>query len=305
MNPRIRRFASQADMTQAALTLVSQAASRAVAERGRCLIALAGGSTPLPLYAAMARQGLGTPWEAIHFFFGDERLVPVGDRRSNFGAVAPLLFTRAPIPMDNIHPMPVDVQPPERAATVYEEELRDVFGVAPGELPRFDCLLLGLGPDGHMASLFPGSPALAPTDRLVAAVPPPTTVEPHSPGLTLTVPVIKRCPGKFLFLVALPGQGNRLSAAVLAGTPDPALQRACRAPRRRRLAHPGRLRPETSALSQGTAAEAASGQRALPFAIPCCFSPVARTGSDTRQVAGHVWQVPGRRSGGNRSPNRR
>lgn len=228
MNPRIRRFASQADMTQAALTLVSQAASRAVAERGRCLIALAGGSTPLPLYAAMARQGLGAPWEAIHFFFGDERLVPVGDRRSNFGAVAPLLFTRAPIPMDNIHPMPVDVQPPERAATVYEEEIRDVFGVAPGEVPRFDCLLLGLGPDGHMASLFPGSPALAPTDRLVAAVPPPTTVEPRLARLTLTVPVINAA-REVLFLVASRGKEQAL-AAVLAGTPDPALPASLAAP---------------------------------------------------------------------------
>ncbi|MGD9607907.1 MAG: 6-phosphogluconolactonase [Desulfovibrionaceae bacterium] len=228
MTPRIRRFASQADMTLAALTLVSQAASRAVAERGRCLIALAGGSTPLPLYAAMARQGLGAPWETIHFFFGDERLVPVGDRRSNFGAVAPLLFTRAPIPMDNIHPMPVDVQPPERAATVYEEELRDVFGVAPGAVPRFDCLLLGLGPDGHMASLFPGSPALAPTDRLVAAVPPPTTVEPRLARLTLTVPVINAA-REVLFLVASRGKEQAL-AAVLAGTPDPALPASLAAP---------------------------------------------------------------------------
>jgi len=228
MTPRIRRFASQADMTQAALTLVSQAASRAVAERGRCLIALAGGSTPLPLYAAMARQGLGAPWETIHFFFGDERLVPVGDRRSNFGAVAPLLFTRAPIPMDNIHPMPVDVQPPERAATVYEEELRDVFGVAPGSCPGLTVCCLPRTGMGNMASLFPGSPALVPTDRLVGAVPPPTTVEPRLARLTLTVPVINAA-GKSCSWWP-PGARKQALAAVLAGTPDPALPASLAAP---------------------------------------------------------------------------
>lgn len=215
-------------MIQAALATVGQAVSRAVAERGRCLIALSGGSTPLPLYAAMAKQGVGAPWEAIHFFFGDERLVPVGDRRSTFGAVSPLLFTRAPIPVGNIHPMPVEVHPAERAAAVYEEELRDVFGLAAGEMPRFDLVLLGLGPDGHMASLFPGSPALGQTDRLVLAVPPPTTVDPRVARLTLTVPVINAA-REVVFLVSSRGKEQAL-ATVLSDTPDPSLPASLAAP---------------------------------------------------------------------------
>jgi 6-phosphogluconolactonase len=228
MKPRVRRFAGEADMTLAALDTVSRIVGRAVAERGRCLIALSGGSTPLPLYAAMAARGLGAPWEAVHFFFGDERLVPVGDRRSTFGVVSPLLFTRAPIPVDNIHPMPVEIRPAERAAAVYEEELLEIFGLAAGEVPRFDLMLLGLGPDGHMASLFPGSPALDLTDRLVAAVPPPITVEPRVARLTMTVPVINAA-REVLFLVASRGKEQALTA-VLTGPPDRSLPASLAAP---------------------------------------------------------------------------
>jgi 6-phosphogluconolactonase len=218
---RVHRFPDEAALTAAALDLLSRIAKEAIAERGRCVLALAGGTTPLSLYAAMARQGLGAPWERVIFFFGDERLVPMGDARSNFGAVAPLLFTRAPIPVGNIHPMPVEVRPADRAAAVYEEELRDAFGINFGELPRFDLLLLGLGPDGHMASLFPNSPALAETARLVVAVPPPATVEPKVPRLTLTVPVINAA-RHVIFLVSARGKEQALAGA-LAGEPDPHL----------------------------------------------------------------------------------
>lgn len=221
MTARVRRFPDEAALTRAALDLVSRAAREAVATRGRFLLALSGGTTPLPLYAAMAAQGLGAPWERTVFCFGDERLVPMGDPRSNFGAVAPLLFTRAPIPVGNIHPMPVEVRPPGRAAAVAAEELREIFDLAPGQLPRFDLLLLGLGPDGHMASLFPHSPALAETERLVVDVPAPDTVEPKVPRLTVTVPVINAA-RQVLFLVSAKGKEQALAGA-LSGPPDPAL----------------------------------------------------------------------------------
>jgi 6-phosphogluconolactonase len=218
---RPRRLADEAALTAAALDLVSQAAREAVATRGRFVLALSGGTTPLPLYAAMASQGLGAPWERIVFFFGDERLVPPGDPRSTFGAVAPLLFTRAPIPVGNIHPMPVDIRPASRAAAVYEEEMRDVFGICPGETPRFDLMLLGMGPDGHTASLFPGSPALAETAKLVVDVPAPRTAQPRVSRLTMTVPVINAA-RQVVFLVSAPGKEQAL-AKVLEGKPDPAL----------------------------------------------------------------------------------
>lgn len=221
MTARVRRFSDEAAMTEAALDFVAEAARQAVAERGRFLLALSGGTTPLPLYAAMARQGLCAPWDRVVFCFGDERLVPMGDPRSNFGAVAPLLFTRAPIPVGNIHPLPVEVRPPARAADVAAEELREVFGLAAGQIPRFDCLLLGLGPDGHMASLFPNSPALAERERLVADVAAPDTVEPKVPRLTMTLPVINAA-RNVLFLVSAKGKEQALAGA-LSGPPDPAL----------------------------------------------------------------------------------
>lgn len=218
MTARISRLPDLATFTAAALEHVRQAAQKAVAQRGRFLMALSGGTTPLPLYAAMAQQGIGVPFDATFFFFGDERFVSMGDPRSTFGAVAPVLFTRAPIPVGNIHPMPVDLTPPGLAASVYEEDMRETFGTPPGETPRFDLLLLGLGADGHTASLFPDSPALEETARLVVAVAAPTTTEPRVPRLTVTLPVVNAA-RQVLFLVGAPGKESIL-ARVLGGPPD-------------------------------------------------------------------------------------
>jgi 6-phosphogluconolactonase len=221
MNAVVRRFRDVTTLTAAALETIRRAARAAVAERGRFTLALSGGATPLPLYAAMARKGLGTPFDAVRFYFGDERLVPVGDRRSTFGAITPLLFTHAPIPVGNIHPMPVEIRPATLAAETYEAEIREEFGAPPGEIPRFDVLLLGMGPDGHTASLFPGSPALGESVRLVAAVPPPATAEPRVARLTFTLPLINAA-RLVLFLVAAQGKEAALEKA-LTGIPDPAI----------------------------------------------------------------------------------
>lgn len=221
MNATIRRFPHASALTTAALSTLTTAAREAVAARGRFLLALSGGSSPLPLYEAMARQGLGVPFDTVCFFFGDERLVPVGDRRSTFGAVTPLLFTPAPIPVGNIHPMPVEIRPATLAAETYESELREAFGIGPKEMPRFDAILLGLGPDGHTASLFPGSPALDEWERLVTAVPPPATVEPRVARLTFTLPLVNAA-RLVLFLTATHGRETALEKA-LAGRPDPAV----------------------------------------------------------------------------------
>ncbi len=220
MTARVSRFEDQDAFVAAALAALNQSAQAAVAARGRFVLALSGGATPLPLYAAMAQKGLGAPWEAVHFFFGDERLVPVGDRRSNFGAVAPVLFTRAPIPVGNIHPMPVEIRPAARAALVYEAEVREAFGAGPKDVPRFDLILLGMGPDGHTASLFPGSPLLAETERLVAAAPPPETAEPKVARLTFTLPLLDAA-REVVFLASERGKEKALAQA-LGGDPDPA-----------------------------------------------------------------------------------
>jgi len=220
MSGRIQRFTDPTAFFTAGLEAVSRTGAQAVQERGRFLLAISGGSSPLPLYVAMAERGLGLPWEAVHIFFVDERLVPTGDRRSTFGSVAPLLFIPAPIPVDNIHPMPVTIRPAERAAAIYEEEIREVWGGNGLETPQLDLVLLGMGPDGHTASLFPHSQALEETDRLVVPVPPPTTAEPRVSRLTMTLPLVNAA-RKVLFLVA--GQGKEQALTdVMFGLPDPA-----------------------------------------------------------------------------------
>lgn len=221
MNAAIRRLPDATALTRAALDLVAAAAREAVSQRGRFTIALSGGSTPLPLYAAMAREGFGAPFAATQFFFGDERLVPVADRRNTFGAVSPVLFTPTAVPVGNIHPMPVELRPAELAAETYEAEVCDTLDAQPGEIPRFDLILLGMGPDGHTASLFPDSPALGETKKLVAAVPPPTTVEPHVPRLTFTLPLLNAA-RHILFLASAKGKEAALQKA-LGPTPDPAV----------------------------------------------------------------------------------
>ena len=131
MKARLRRFPDLAALTRAALAEVTGLAREAVAARGRFSLALSGGSTPLPLYAAMAREGIGVPPGSVLYFFGDERLVPTGDWRSNFGAIAPVLFTPSAIPVGNIHPMPADIRPASLAAETYAEEIRAAFGAKP------------------------------------------------------------------------------------------------------------------------------------------------------------------------------
>ncbi|KHK02688.1 6-phosphogluconolactonase [Desulfovibrio sp. TomC] len=213
MTAVVRRFPDAAALTEAALTLVTVLARAAWAARGRFTLALCGGSTPLPLYAAMAEQGLGVPFEQVLFFFGDERLVPATDPQNTFSAVTAALFAKTAVPAGNIHPMPVDIVPPDLAAAAYEAEMRATFGEPLGAVPRFDLILLGLGPDGHTASLFPDSPALGETTRLVAAVPPPTTAKPAVPRLTFTLPLLNAA-RHVLFLASAKGKEAALEKAL-------------------------------------------------------------------------------------------
>ena len=136
-------------------------------------IALAGGSTPRPLYEALARQPY--PWEEVEAFFGDERCVPADHADSNLAMAREALLSRVPA---KVHSMPGE----DCDAAGYERTLRDRFG---DEAPALDLVILGLGEDGHTASLFPGDPALDARDRWVARV-----ERPDHPRLTLTLPVL-------------------------------------------------------------------------------------------------------------------
>lgn len=186
-----------------AAALTARAARDAVAARGRFTLALSGGSTPARYFEQLA--GFDLPWQAVHVFWADERLVAQGDPASNYALARTHLFTHAPIPADNIHPMAdpaLPLEALESQAQACESMLRGFFG-ADG-LPSFDVIHLGVGDDGHTASLFPGQPALDERERWVLPVVYDTS-KPPVPRLTLTLPVLNAARLAF-FLVS--GQGK-------------------------------------------------------------------------------------------------
>src|SRR5215217_5201427 len=156
-------------------------AQAAVADHGRFTVALSGGSTPRALYQRLAQSPLSesVDWANVHVFWGDERMVPPDDIESSYRMARETLLAHVPIPAANIYPIPTVGGTPEAAASAYEETITAVFGT---NSPRFDLILLGIGSDGHTASLFPGQPEVVrPSTALVVAVhnapkPPPTRV---------------------------------------------------------------------------------------------------------------------------------
>ena len=144
------------------------------ASPGRIAVALSGGATPRLLYERLAAPPCRDvfPWSRVHWFWGDERFVPHDDPLSNYRMVHTALLARAPVPPANIHAVPTERLDPAEAAAAYERELQEFYGAArldPAR-PLFEVTLLGLGPDGHTASLFPGTAVLAERERWVAAV---------------------------------------------------------------------------------------------------------------------------------------
>jgi 6-phosphogluconolactonase len=184
----VRRLATPQDLFQAAAEEVITAATDAIAERGRFTIALSGGSTPRSLYTLIAANANSSlPWEKIFFFWGDERHVPPTDTESNYRMAEETILSKVPVPPANIFRVPTENPDASAAAEAYEQTLRKFFELAAGEFPRFDLILLGMGPDGHTASLFPETAALQEKSRLVVA----NWVEKlHAYRITLTLPVL-------------------------------------------------------------------------------------------------------------------
>jgi 6-phosphogluconolactonase len=163
----------------------------AMAKEDVFAVCLSGGSTPRRLYEHLAAPPFHTefPWARTHLFWGDERFVPHDDAASNYRMVREALLSKIPIPVQNIHPVPTERLSPEAAALAYERELKSFYGAArlDPRRPMFDVTFLGLGPDGHTASLFPGTPALGERDRWVAEV---LGAKPE-PRITLTYPALE------------------------------------------------------------------------------------------------------------------
>ncbi|GFE60045.1 6-phosphogluconolactonase [Geobacter sp. AOG2] len=201
-------------LSRAAADLFAERVGNAIADHGRCAILLAGGETPRRTYELLADEPLRSrvPWGRLHLFWGDERSVASDDPRSNAQMVRRALLDRVPVPAGQVHPIPGD-RDPRQSADEYEELLHRFFAGAP---PRFDLVVLGLGDDGHTASLFPDSPVLEERERWASAT---RRAGEEIGRVTLTVPLINQAE-LVVFLVAGDDKATILRE-VLEEYPDP------------------------------------------------------------------------------------
>jgi 6-phosphogluconolactonase len=189
----IRTLTTPQELFEAGAELVAHLATECVAEHGRFTIALSGGSTPKNLYNLLATNArTSLPWDRMFFFWGDERHVPPTDQDSNYKMVEEAMLSKVPVPESNIFRVPAENPDAAAAAEAYEQTLRKFFSLETGQFPAFDLILLGLGPDGHTASLFPETAALAEKSRLVVANP---VEKLNTNRISLTLPVLNaaRC----------------------------------------------------------------------------------------------------------------
>lgn len=184
----IRILTTPQELFAAAAEEVVRAAKDAVAQRGRFSIALAGGSTPKGLYNLLATNARSIlPWDRMFFFWGDERHVPPKDHDSNYRMADESMLSKIPVAPGNVFRLKTENPDAAAVAEDYEQTLRKFFNLSAGQFPRLDLILLGMGPDGHTASLFPGTAALQEKSRLVVA----NWVEKmQASRLTLTLPVL-------------------------------------------------------------------------------------------------------------------
>jgi 6-phosphogluconolactonase len=190
-------FRDAAQVANAAAELFVATASKAIRERGVFRVALSGGSTPRKTYELLGGKDFSgrVDWDQVHIFWGDERFVPSDHPDSNYRMTAEAMLSHVPVPPSQVHRFETERESAEAAATAYEETIRKEFG---NSLPQFDLIYLGLGTNGHTASLFPGSPALKEQSRLVIAD---FVAEVKSWRLSMSAPLINR--GRVVaFLVA-------------------------------------------------------------------------------------------------------
>lgn len=210
MSPNVRIFEDPGSLAEAAAKAFAEEAERSMREKKRFAVALAGGSTPKALYELLATEYRDAlDWSKLHAFFSDERCVPPDNEDSNYRMAYMTLLSR--VPVGSVCRMRGELDPP-RAAALYEEELKAFFG----EPPSFDLILLGIGEDGHTASLFPQSPALEVRNRFVVENP---VEKLRTTRLTLTIPAINSA-RKVTFLVAGEDKAEAIKE-ILEGAADP------------------------------------------------------------------------------------
>jgi 6-phosphogluconolactonase len=190
-----RKIIPVADTAVLAKAAAELLLARIAENSGRIAVCLTGGSSPKQLYELLATDAYRgkIPWDRVHWFIGDERFVPVTDSRNNMATARGIFLDRF-APASHIHPIPTDRANPDEAAARYERELKSFYGadaLDPAR-PLFDLVLMGVGPDGHTASLFPGYPAVEEKARWVVGVPQ-ANVEPFVPRVSLTLPALASC----------------------------------------------------------------------------------------------------------------
>jgi 6-phosphogluconolactonase len=194
MSKFVEILSDKTALIERSLELVIAKIQNAIEERGQFTIALSGGSTPKPLYEALGKQSL--LWSKIHIFWGDERYVAPNHPDSNQLMTRQAWLDRIDIPPANIHPMPTEAENPQFDVERYQQELKRFFQLQEGEFPVFDLILLGMGDDGHTASLFPHTPALKINNQLVTI-----GNKDGQTRITFTAPLINRA-RCVMFLVA-------------------------------------------------------------------------------------------------------
>ncbi len=197
--PQIVVKHNPADFARAGAMIFQTAATTAVRQRGGFMVALSGGATPRGMHRTLAQKPFSSevPWEKTDIFWVDERCVPESDPANNYGAAGEDFLKQVPVPAEQVHAMPSEV-PPEKGALRYQQELLYYLQPEIGQCPIFDLVFLGMGGDGHTASLFPGHDALDEEERLVVAV---KGGDPNVSRLTMTLPLLNRA-RQIVFLVS-------------------------------------------------------------------------------------------------------
>jgi 6-phosphogluconolactonase len=219
MKPEIQIVADAEALYRAGAAEFVRQVGAAIGTKGLFTVALSGGSTPKGLYGLLASDPTlraQVPWEKIYVFWGDERHVPPADADSNYRMAHEAMLSKVPIPPANVHRIKSEHPDASQAADDYEQTLRAFFHVSEGQLPRFDLVFLGLGPEGHTASLFPGTKALHETKRLTVSN---WVGKFFTDRITMTPPVLNNAACVF-FLVS--GEDKALPLkAVLEGQYEP------------------------------------------------------------------------------------